>query len=112
MEIQEVRKISGKRWRVTDGDTFTVLMKCRLVDYRAKELGEDGGVAAKAWLLENLPKDVQFRIVAADIYGRAVVRLYPTLDYLPEHIGGVGTRGLMEDSVFCACPRCGCQIVG
>jgi endonuclease YncB( thermonuclease family) len=109
----EKRLIKVSRWRVIDGDTFLGLVRFRLADYRAKELSEDGGKEAKTWLIDNLPRDIALRVVAADIYGRAIVQLYPSLSYPVQFVGGRSLAQMMPElsDGVCVCPRCNCSII-
>jgi endonuclease YncB( thermonuclease family) len=68
--------------RVIDGDTIMLAVRCRLMGVSAPELDEPGGPEAfKAAKARYHNRIVQFRIITADDFGRAVIQLHDVGPY-------------------------------
>jgi endonuclease YncB( thermonuclease family) len=82
--------ISGMVFRVSDGDTITIkndinedYTKCRLYGIDAPEKSQPYGPEAKRFLSQMvLGRDIQYRVVSKDVYGRAVC-IVITTDEVP-----------------------------
>jgi endonuclease YncB( thermonuclease family) len=72
--------VSGMVFRVSDGDTVTIkndesnnYAKCRLYGIDAPEKSQPYGLEAKRFLSQMiLGRDIQYRVVSKDMYGRSV----------------------------------------
>jgi endonuclease YncB( thermonuclease family) len=74
-----VRTIKARVARVIDGDTLMLEVRCRLMGISAPELTEPGGPEAfSAAKRRYHNQEIQFRIITADDYGRAVIQIYPS----------------------------------
>ncbi len=72
----EARFVEAQVFRVIDGDTVDLIIRCRLANERKAELSTAEGKAAKKALKAVLKRwqKVRLRYVGADLYHRLLIR--------------------------------------
>lgn len=70
------RWVEGKIYKVVDGDTIDMIIRCRISQYYTQELSTKGGRFAKQLLSLALPrwKTFELRYAGADKYQRLLIR--------------------------------------
>jgi len=83
------RWIRGKVYRIIDGDTVDMIIRCRIDSYHAPELNTKEGKIAYKQLHTQLPRGGKwlFRYSGADVYYRLLI-YFKDVENLPSELPG------------------------